>query len=63
MPASNIASAFREPGKFPNIIDADAKTNPSMNFSVPDAVKAVSLNELYKHELPARTYERGDNVK
>jgi hypothetical protein len=56
-----VARLFDGP-KLWNIIDCDARAQAKTNFTIPDAVKAVSLNEIHKDILSPETYEAGDAV-
>ena len=53
---------FKQSGKYWNVIDCDSRTNPKTNFTIPSALKDVSLNEIYKSELKPEIYKKGDRV-
>lgn len=45
-----------------NVIDCDARANPTTTFTMPDALKVVSLNEIHKDALPVSAYNAGDKI-
>lgn len=47
---------------FCNTIDLDARAHPKANFTLPDAIKEVSLNEIYKDALRPLEYNTADKV-
>lgn len=59
-----VSEVFRkhQGERYYNIIDTDARANTLTMFTMPDALKAVSLNEIYKDALPESYYQMADKV-
>ena len=63
MQGNSVSKLFRkQPEKYWNVIDCDARLNSKTKFTMPKALKEVSLNEIYKKKLHESTYTKGDKV-
>ena len=45
------AMLLGDPGSHWNVLDVDSRKQPGTSFTIPDAVKAVSLNEILREDI------------
>lgn len=57
-----VTRMFKDSKKRWNVIDCNAQLQRKTRFPIPDAIKAVSLNEIHRKNLTDDAYHRGDKI-